>query len=1064
MSELCLCYGCMKQYKKEFGMCPFCGYENDKAAAEPLQLAPGTVLQNKYIVGRTLGYGGFSITYVGFDVALQIKVAIKEYMPSEYATRVPNCTQVTVSQQGDDGQHFLNGINKFVEEAQRIAGLDNIDGVVKVFDAFMENNTAYIVMEFLEGETIAEKLKKEGRMEPEKTFQMLMPLLDSLEKVHKAGILHRDISPDNIFYTQDDKIKLIDFGAARKMPKEKSRSLSVFIKPGYTPAEQYTTDGEQGTWTDVYSLAATIYKMITDITPPDGLQRKSKDSIKPPSKLGVKISRNAETAILNAMNVRVAKRTQTVDEFKKQLYSTKEVKRIMDKGGSQYLGGIPRWVKISGIIAAVLCVGVIGVAASGILQRDVSYTMGDYSIPEGKTLVPSFTSLTEKEANEKAVRNFLAIRCDDAQISEDIPAGKIFKQKPDVGTIVDKNTVIQLTKSSGRDLVLLPLVKYMTKEEAQKLLEDNDFRVKIVEQESVLEKGTVISTDLEQEMTYARSSEVVLYVSSGMKVDTTQKVTVPDFGSSKLTIEQAYELAKESGLELHIENVVRMDMKPDMVISQSIKKGEQVSKGTKVTLKVSREPERVKVPSLYTKTEAQAKKELDALHLKYKINYDYSDATDAGKVMEQSKSPESSVFVDTTIILTVSKGPQPRTAQTSATQQSAVQSSASQPVTQTSRVSQTSAQVSKPKTLSSMQIVSQPSKTKYRVGEKLSLNGMSVELRYSDGSSTRVTPSLAQSVNTSACQVVLSASEYANGLQTTGSRSFTVQCENFRADFTVQVIILQSISVTSPSKTSYTIGESFNSNGMAVRARYSDGTTETLSSGAYQLRGFDSNNLGQKTITISYQGKTAYFYVSVDYYIRGSCGGNGGTTYMLDKNGMLTITGQNTSMDDYKKADFQPWAGYRRYITGISLSNITKIGREAFHGCDLITSVTIPDTVSEIGENAFAGCTSLQKVNMRANLSKISYGLFNGCEKLETVSSIPDGVETIDEWAFGGCTAISSISIPKSVTTIGDAAFCDWESNQTIRFEGDPDTIKIHPGWGGNSARVLKSDGSEWKG
>ena len=244
MPEQCICYNCMKQYKTEYGMCPFCGSSNDSIVPEPLMLRPGTVLQQRYLIGKALGHGGFSVTYLGYDTNLQIRVAVKEYLPSEYATRVGNESMVTVSEQPGDADHYMQGIDKFIQEAQRMAGLDNIDGIVKVFDAFMENNTAYIVMEYLEGETIAQKLKKEGKLKPDKTFEMLIPLLDSLERVHQAGILHRDISPDNIIYTNEDTIKLIDFGAARKMPKEKSRSLSVFIKPGYTPVEQYTTDGE----------------------------------------------------------------------------------------------------------------------------------------------------------------------------------------------------------------------------------------------------------------------------------------------------------------------------------------------------------------------------------------------------------------------------------------------------------------------------------------------------------------------------------------------------------------------------------------------------------------------------------------------------------------------------------------------------------------------------------------------------------------------------------------------------------------------------------------------------
>lgn len=468
-------------------------------------------------------------------------------MPSEYATRSGHSLSLTISQQGDAPQRYKEGMEKFVEEARRLAAIDNVEGIVKVFDAFVENNTAYIVMEYLEGETLSEKLRKEGPMEPKKAFVLLLPLMDSLERVHKAGILHRDISPDNVIYTSSGAIKLIDFGSARYVSKEKS--MSVFIKPGYTPAEQYSSDGNQGTWTDVYALAATIYKMITGVTPPDGIQRKSKDSLQPVSKQGIKISPSAENALLNAMNVSIEKRTKTVEEFKNQLYSTKEVKRVVESGSSGN-----KAVKITAIVVAsvvVVLAATIGILiASGVFVKDVTYTNGEYSLNEGETLVPRFISSTMDDAGKKADEFDLILQANDADFSTDVPMDKILAQNPDAGVRVNKGTKVNVTLSAGPKMYLMPKVRGLSLEDAEKKLKENGFDTETRTAESVYAKGSVCAEDKASGEVYAEQTKVILTISEGRTVDKTQKSAVPDFVGS--TVDHAEEAAEKGGVSLRI--------------------------------------------------------------------------------------------------------------------------------------------------------------------------------------------------------------------------------------------------------------------------------------------------------------------------------------------------------------------------------------------------------------------------------------------------------------------------------------------------------------------------------
>ena len=315
------CLGCMTQYDDKLNICPECGYKEGTEPDNALHIKPGTILADRYIVGKVIGFGGFGVTYIGWDALLETKVAIKEYLPSEFSTRVVGQTQVTVFS-GDKKEQFSDGMKKFVDEAKKLAKFHSTPGIVKIFDSFEANNTAYIIMELLEGETLAEKLKREKKIPEEQAVEMMKPIISSLEAVHRDGIIHRDIAPDNIFVTKSGEVKLIDFGAARYATTTHSRSLTVIIKPGYSPEEQYRSRGDQGPHTDVYAVAATLYRMITGVTPPDALERraffenKQKDILDPVSKYEKDVSQNCETAILNALNVRIEDRTPTMEELK----------------------------------------------------------------------------------------------------------------------------------------------------------------------------------------------------------------------------------------------------------------------------------------------------------------------------------------------------------------------------------------------------------------------------------------------------------------------------------------------------------------------------------------------------------------------------------------------------------------------------------------------------------------------------------------------------------------------------------------------------------------------------
>ena len=308
------CMGCMAEIPEGERICRYCGYQKDAGVKEAYYLLPGKMVGEKYMVGKVLGYGGFGVTYIGWDTTLQRKVAVKEYLPSDFATRSYGTKLLTVFS-GEATVQFEAGLNSFISEAKRLAKFNRIPEIVDIYDCFMENGTGYIVMEFLEGDTVKEILKERGVLPVDEARKIAMAVLRGLAAVHKEGIIHRDIAPDNIFINKQGEVKVLDFGAARYATAVQSRSLSVVLKPGYAPEEQYRSRGEQGPWTDVYAMGATFYRMITGIIPEESIERMAEDNLKPPSGLGVQIEPNIENALMNSLNVRKEYRIQDAQSF-----------------------------------------------------------------------------------------------------------------------------------------------------------------------------------------------------------------------------------------------------------------------------------------------------------------------------------------------------------------------------------------------------------------------------------------------------------------------------------------------------------------------------------------------------------------------------------------------------------------------------------------------------------------------------------------------------------------------------------------------------------------------------
>ena len=331
-----LCYHCFQDKPENESVCPHCGYDA-AADAHPLALPCGTVLGGKYILGHVLGQGGFGITYIAQDYQTKERVAVKEFFPDAMAMRTQ--THTVSAHSGEQKENFQYGKACFLSEAETLAEFIGNPNIIRVYSYFEENGTAYYVMEYIEGESLQQYVRAhDGKISWEETKKFLFPIMEALGAVHEKGIIHRDVTPDNIYITKDGDVKLIDFGAARYSLGEKSRSLDVIIKHGFAPMEQYTRRSKQGPYTDVYALAATMYYVLSGKLPQDSIDRLEEDHLADLNALGVNIPANAEKAIEKALSLRHADRFQSMAEFKDALISEKPLTETADRSSVEPVG------------------------------------------------------------------------------------------------------------------------------------------------------------------------------------------------------------------------------------------------------------------------------------------------------------------------------------------------------------------------------------------------------------------------------------------------------------------------------------------------------------------------------------------------------------------------------------------------------------------------------------------------------------------------------------------------------------------------------------------------------
>ena len=324
-----LCPGCMSRWEDTKKPCPRCGFSWETGEPGGKELPPFTVLGGRYLLGKRIGAGGFGISYIALDLTEESLLAVKEFFPAGMAQRKG---AEVVPEEDADEEDYQRARESFRREAELLARFAGTEGIVTYRDYLEENGTAYLVMDYVEGPNLKQALRERGRpFNQEEALELMKPILLAVDAMHRKWVIHRDISPENLIRRPDGTLTLIDFGAAREFSFAEQENLTVIVKRGYAPEEQYHSGSRQGPWTDLYACCAVLYQLVSGILPQDAAGRRETDELVPLKDLGgLQVTETFSDAVAKGMTISAADRYPSIRELMQELYPEEEEACVPD--------------------------------------------------------------------------------------------------------------------------------------------------------------------------------------------------------------------------------------------------------------------------------------------------------------------------------------------------------------------------------------------------------------------------------------------------------------------------------------------------------------------------------------------------------------------------------------------------------------------------------------------------------------------------------------------------------------------------------------------------------------
>lgn len=570
MSEFNLCCGCMNpKVLDENGCCAICGY-NENAPYLPSYLAPGTVLSDRYFVGKLRSYNGESADYIGFDAIKQTRVIIKEYMPDTLCSREKGSPVVNVDQKFV--AQYKTFMSEFVELNKMLSKMRTLNHIIPATDMFGDNNTGYVVFDYFDGITLGEYLKNNaGELSWEEVKKLFPPIFTTLSLVHNAGLVHRGISPETILIGRNGgDIKLTGFAISDE--RTANTDLAPELFSGYAAPEQYNSANWQGTWTDVYGICAVLYRTLTGVAPADASDRISGDNLIEPAKLNPNVPRNVSRVIMSGLNLNGEMRIQTITELVTQIFEQPEYNSVRLSSSSTQTIAIPKQGGSSvsskkkkkrlsrhglfiAIVAAILGIGMFFLL---IMLFAMSETGSDDDL-ELNGISTAAESITSELATESSITEMSTVFHTESSSTSSSKSRTIYV----MNDITGKNFEIIQRSENYSSLVFNPIYEY------------ND----------TTPKGIIFEQSIQKDENYEEGAEIIVKVSMGPRY-----VSIPEYTS--LSKKDYFALLGEVGIKYEESEIETSDVKEGYVVSLSKEPGEKidVESGEILTVYIAKNP------------------------------------------------------------------------------------------------------------------------------------------------------------------------------------------------------------------------------------------------------------------------------------------------------------------------------------------------------------------------------------------------------------------------------------------------------------------------------------------
>ncbi len=556
LKETSLCMGCMND-KTYDGPCRLCGYSDDSPCI-PTYMAPKTFLADRYIVGKVISYNGEGAVYIGYDTAAGIKVTIKEFMPDTLCMRRKGETEITV--EPSSAALYKTYLSEFIDLNRTLMKLRGMSHVQTVLDVFCENNTAYAVFEFINGISLKTYLANStGEIAWEQAKELFSPFFTTLSLIHSAGILHRGISPSTIFVTDKMELKLTGFSISAARTTGTEIACEVFA--GFAAPEQYTNE-INGTWTDVYGIAAVLYRCLTGCTPTEAIAR-SGDMLEP-MMINRNVPQNISAVIMDGMQLSPEDRIRTVTEFVDRLFSQpKPVEAPADAKPHLTKKEKKQRKERAKTIAVLIIAGVVVIAfvVVFVLTLNGFFTGGNSSSPETSEAVVTTeetssapeteptTSQTQSEPDPVVTGDTLQLpnfdgRSYDYEVeryknkltfvptyvyTDEYESGQMFGQSIPAGTDVTTGTTVEITVSKGPSKVPLPDYAGMSSEKYTAELSKLNIKYSVeTERSNAADTGNVArcSVEVGDLVDVENNQEIIVYIAENY--EPTAEPTIED--------------------------------------------------------------------------------------------------------------------------------------------------------------------------------------------------------------------------------------------------------------------------------------------------------------------------------------------------------------------------------------------------------------------------------------------------------------------------------------------------------------------------------------------------------